>query len=187
MGEDDAVEKSEAVPEGIGLEIIGFPYDTRFLDDLHRLARGKRVVFRHNCDDGALVDAYRRAMCVVLPSVYHTMYGEETRVPELLGQTLLEGMACGAPVICTDVASMPEIVEHGVSGFIVAPNDPAALGEKIRWLAGHPAEAAEMGRAGHRRMLEKFTWPQVVKRCLSIYGVLPHSDPMRSSAAPLPN
>ncbi len=106
----------------------------------------------------------------MLPSVYRTIYGEETRVPELLGQTLLEGMACGRPAICTRVASMPEIVEDGVSGFIVPPNDPAALADRIGWLRDHPAEAAAMGTAARRRVLEKFTWADVVRRCLRVYA-----------------
>lgn len=158
-----------ALPDDLNLEIIGQAGDARFLADLQKLAEGKNVRLRHDCDDAALVEAYRRAMCVVLPSVYRTMYGDETRVPELLGQTLLEGMACGAPVICTNVAGMPEIVENGVNGLVVPPNNPAALGQAIRWLADHPADAAEMGRGGRGRVLEKFTWPQVVARCLSIY------------------
>jgi len=52
-------------------------------------------------------------------SSYKTADGLVTRVPELLGQTLLEGMACATCAICTDVASMPEVVEDGVSGFVV--------------------------------------------------------------------
>ena len=80
-----------ALPENLSLEIIGQAADPRFLADLHKLAVGRNVRFRHDCDDDALVEAYRRAMCVVLPSVYRTMYGDETKVPELLGQTLLEG------------------------------------------------------------------------------------------------
>jgi len=107
---------------------------------------------------------------VVLPSVYRTTYGDESKVPELLGQTLLEGMACGRPVICTRVASMPEIVEDGVCGFIVPPNDPVAIAERMRWLREHPTEAVAMGAAGRQRVLEKFTWPQVVRRCLEIYA-----------------
>jgi glycosyltransferase involved in cell wall biosynthesis len=159
----------EALPDGVGLEIMGLPYDQRFLDDLRRLAAGKRVTFRHGCGDDDLVAAYRRALCIVLPSVHRNMYGEETRVPELLGQTLLEGMACGAPALCTDVASLPEIVEEGVSGFLVPPNDSSMLSLRIRWLAQHPVEAAAIGRAGRRRVLEHFTWPQVVTRCLHAY------------------
>jgi len=159
-----------AIAPEIELKIIGRVADEKFLADLHRLAAGKRVTFCHDCDDEELVDAYRVALCVVLPSVYRTIYGEETRVPELLGQTLLEGMACGAPVICTRVASMPEIVEDGVSGFIVPPNDPVALADRIKWLREHSAEAAAMGSAARQRVLEKFTWPAVVRRCLEIYG-----------------
>jgi glycosyltransferase involved in cell wall biosynthesis len=152
------------------LKIIGRVADERFLADLHRMAAGKRVTFRHDCDDAELIQAYRGAMCIVLPSVYRTIYGDETRVPELLGQTLLEGMACARPVICTRVASMPEIVEDGICGFIVPPNDPAALADRIGWLREHPAEAAAMGVAARQRVLDKFTWPQVVGRCLEIYA-----------------
>lgn len=160
---------SAVVPD-MPLELIGQAYDARFLEDLKVLSRGKRVLFRHDCDDAALVSAYRRASCVVLPSVYKTMYGDESNVPELLGQTLLEAMACGAPVICTDVASMPEIVEDGVTGFVIPPNNPIALGQKLRWLADHPDRARAMGQAARQRVLEKFTWPMVVERCLAIYA-----------------
>jgi glycosyltransferase involved in cell wall biosynthesis len=108
-------------------------------------------------------------MCIVLPSVYRTDEGHATLVPELLGQTLLEGMACGTPAICTDVASMPEVVEDGVTGFVVPPNDPARLGERLAWMREHPAVAAAMGAAGRRRVLERFTWSSVVDRCLDAY------------------
>jgi glycosyltransferase involved in cell wall biosynthesis len=159
-----------AAPPDLPLELVGRPYHAAYLDHLRCLADGKRVTFRHDCDDGELVRAYRRAMCVVLPSVYRDVYGAETRVPELLGQTLLEGMACGIPAICTNVASMPEVVEEGVTGFVVPPNDPAALRAKLRWLREHPRQARRMGEAGRRRVLEKFTWPAVVRRCLDLYG-----------------
>ncbi|MBC8030776.1 MAG: glycosyltransferase family 4 protein [Pyrinomonadaceae bacterium] len=152
------------------LELIGQAGDPKFLEDLKALAAGKRVTFRHDCNDAELVQAYRKALCVVLPSVYKTMYGAESRVPELLGQTLLEGMACGTPAICTDVASMPEVVEDGVTGFVVPPNDGAALDQKLRWLRDHPEEARTMGEAARRRVLENFTWPQVVRRCLEVYS-----------------
>jgi glycosyltransferase involved in cell wall biosynthesis len=158
-----------ALPEGCPLEIIGQPYDSRYLQHLRGLANGKQVIFRHDCDDDVLVQAYRRASCVVLPSVYRTIYGDETRVPELLGQTLLEGMACATPAICTDVASLPEVVEDGISGFLVPASDVTRLGDKIRWIIGHPTEARVMGDAARRCVLSKFTWPQVVERCLVIY------------------
>jgi glycosyltransferase involved in cell wall biosynthesis len=108
-------------------------------------------------------------MCFVLPSVYVDRYGGRSEVPELLGLVLVEAMACGAPAICTDVASMPEVVVDGVTGFIVPPNDPAALRERLLWIRDHPERAREMGQAGRRRVLEQFTWQSVVRRCLDAY------------------
>lgn len=159
----------EALPDGLRLEIVGAESDERYIKDLRKLGAGKSVVFRADCDDNALIQCYRRALCIVLPSVYRTMYGDESRVPELLGQTLLEGMACGASALCTAVASLPEVVEEGVTGFVVPPNDPAALNERLCWLRDHPERAIEMGTAGRHRVLERFTWPAVVRRCLAIY------------------
>jgi len=175
----------DAAPPDFPLEIVGRPHDDRFLQDIRRRAAGKAVVFRHECDDDDVVGAYQRALCIVLPSVYRTMYGATTKVPELLGQTLLEGMACGIPAICTDVASMPEVVEHGVTGFVVPPNDPVSLRAKLIWLSEHPGQAAAMGGAGRRRVLARFTWDRVVDRCLAIYR-LPRPSGLAAATEPAP-
>jgi alpha-maltose-1-phosphate synthase len=161
----------EALPPDMALTIVGPASDARYVADVTRLAAGKRVTFRHDADDAAVVEAYRRALCVVLPSVYRTRYGQETTVPELLGQTLLEAMACGAATVATNVASLPEVVDDGVTGFLVPPNAPAALGARLAWLRDHPDDARRMGEAGRRRVLERFTWDAVVRRCLAAYGV----------------
>jgi glycosyltransferase involved in cell wall biosynthesis len=164
-GVDDLI---RAMPVELPLTIVGRAYDARYLERLRGLAEGKRVTFRHDTDDDRLVRAYQRARCVVLPSVYRTDEGLQSKVPELLGQALLEGMACGCPAICTRVASMPEIVDDGVTGFVVPPNDPVALRERVVWLMQNPSEAERMGAAARRRVLERFTWPAVVDHCLAI-------------------
>jgi glycosyltransferase involved in cell wall biosynthesis len=160
----------KAMPADVELDVIGRVVEPMYLAYLRQLAVDKRVNFHHEYDDWELVEAYRRATCVVLPSVYRTIYGDETAVPELLGQTLLEGMACGIPAIATNVASLPEVVLHGETGFIVRPNDAEGLGNRIRWLLDHPREGDSMGAAGRRRVLEHFTWPAVVQRCLKAYN-----------------
>jgi glycosyltransferase involved in cell wall biosynthesis len=159
----------DAAPPDLPVALIGQPYDEVFFRDLQRLAVGKNVVFRGGVGDEELIAAYQQALCIVLPSVYRSMYGDQSKVPELLGQTLLEGMACGVPVICTAVASMPEVVQDGVTGFVVPPNDPAALRARLTWLAAHPDDAAQMGAAGRQRVLRRFTWEAVVERCVAIY------------------
>jgi len=161
----------EGLPEGMRAAVVGKPDDSAYLDHLRELARGKQVVFRHDVDDDALVDTYRRSLCVALPSVYTTIYEKTTSVPELLGQALLEGMACGLPVLATNVASLPEVVEDGVTGFLVPPNDPTALRHRLVQLRDEPHLARRMGEAARTRVLERFTWDRVVDRCLSIYGI----------------
>jgi glycosyltransferase involved in cell wall biosynthesis len=165
-GLDDLV----AAIEGETLRVVGMPYDARFFEDLKTLAAGKRVEFLHGLDDRQLVDAYRRASVLVLPSVYRTRYGDTSVVPELLGQTPLEAMACGTPAICTSVASLPEVVVDGVTGFLVPPNNPTSLGQRIRWLLDRPAEVQRMGEAGRRLVIEHFSWEAVARRCLDIYS-----------------
>jgi glycosyltransferase involved in cell wall biosynthesis len=160
----------EAAPPGMRVVIAGPAPDGKYLGDLRELAQGRQVEFVHGVGDDALVALYRRARVVVLPSVYRDRYGSETRVPELLGQTLLEGMASGAATICTDVASMPEIVVHGVTGLVVPPNDVGALRRALCELRDHPERATEMGRRGRERVLAEFTWPAVVDRCLQAYA-----------------
>jgi glycosyltransferase involved in cell wall biosynthesis len=171
------------LPKSLPLTVVGPLPDPATKDRLAGLSRGKTVTFLHGLDDGDLVREYRRAMCIVLPSVYRTDEGYETVVPELLGQTLLEGMACGAPAICTDVASMPEIVVNGVTGFVVPPNDPASLGDRLSWLRAHPAEAASMGVAARGRVLASFTWARTVDCCLEAYSAALSQGHARSRVA----
>jgi len=162
----------EALDAATPLTIVGRRWwrrHDRFQDLMRTLANGKRVAIHPDYTDEQVIAAYRRALCVVLPSVYVTVFGERYKVPELLGQTLLESMACGTPAICTDVGGMPEVVEDGVTGFVVPPNDPRALGERIRWLQTHADAAARMGAAGRQRVLERFTWDLVVDRCFEAY------------------
>jgi glycosyltransferase involved in cell wall biosynthesis len=158
-----------AVPDTIALDIVGPMNATGAVESFKTQSAGKAIAFHHDVADEALVEMYRSALCLVLPSVYRTSSGEYSKVPELLGQTLLEAMACGTPVICTRVASMPEIVEDGISGFIVEPGDQSALRARLEWLSAHPVDADAMGAAGRARVLAHFQWHDVVERCLDAY------------------
>jgi glycosyltransferase involved in cell wall biosynthesis len=160
----------DAVPPDLPLRIIGRAMDGEYLNTLRAHAAGKAVTFQHDTSDDQLVEEYRRALCVVLPSVYQAPDGRYTRVPELLGQTLLEGMACGRPVIGTDVASLPEVIVHNETGLVVPPNNPAALGAAIASLRDDRAAADALGAAGRRRVLDRFRWSLVVDRCLEAYA-----------------
>jgi len=159
----------EALDEQVELEIIGRVYDQDYYSFLRELAGQKKVKFLTEASDQNIIDAYRTAIATVLPSVYQDFRGTRHPLPELLGLVLLESMACGTPAICTDVGGMPEIIDDGVTGFVVPPNDPESLRNKIHWLLRHPSDTYEMGRRARETVLKNFTWTAVVHRCLNAY------------------
>jgi glycosyltransferase involved in cell wall biosynthesis/O-antigen/teichoic acid export membrane protein len=159
----------DAVDETIPLTIAGRPYDARHYELLKARAAGKDVTFVTDATDDDLLRLYQTCAVCVLPSVYHTVDGGYAPVPELLGFTLMEAMACATPVICTAVGSLPELVEDGVNGFVVPPNQPAALRRRIDELLADPRRAQGMGEQARQTIVKTFTWDSVVDRCLAAY------------------
>ncbi|MBN2586713.1 MAG: glycosyltransferase [Candidatus Fermentibacteraceae bacterium] len=85
---------------------------------------GLNVSILSDPDDRSLVELYRRASFLVLPS---------TRRSEAFGMVQTEAMACGVPVISTDLPTgVPWVNRHGVSGLVVPPGDPGALADAVR-------------------------------------------------------
>jgi glycosyltransferase involved in cell wall biosynthesis len=99
------------------------------------------------------------ADCVVLPSYY----------PEGTPRVLLEAAAMGRPVVTTDTPGCRGTVEHGATGFIVAPRDAASLADAMLGVAlAHPVRRAEMGLAGRSRMKVLYDEKIVVDAYLEI-------------------
>ena len=159
----------EAMDADQPLELIGKAYRSDYFQLLQSFSSGKQVRFTLDASDEYLIAAYQRSLVTVLPSVYEDIYNTRSEVPELLGLVLLESMACGTPVICTNVGSMPELVEDRVTGLIVPPNDPSALRQAIPFLRERPAIASEMGEHGRQRILHRFTWKHIAETCLAAY------------------
>ena len=94
------------------------------------------------------------------------------RVSELLGLAMLEAMASGTPVVCSRLGGLPEVVEHGITGFLVEPGNVTELRESVASLLQDPARARRMGRNARELVLERFTWQHCAERCLGAYGEL---------------
>ena len=90
-----------------------------------------------------------------------------TSVPRSEGTTTTaqESMAVGTPVIATDVGAVSEVVEHGVTGYVVAPLNPRAIAEATVRLLQDPALRERMGHAGRERAVERFS----VERCAQVH------------------
>ena len=161
----------DAIEGKLSLNVVGRVYHKAYFELLKAKSKDKDVRFHTTADDGDVVQKYRESLVTVLPSVYENCYGNRTVVPELLGLVALESMACGTPVIVTEVASLPEIVEDGVTGFLVPPNNPDAIREKIEFFHANPDVALEMGKRGREQVLKRFTWDAVATRCLEAYDL----------------
>ncbi|MBA3413749.1 MAG: glycosyltransferase [Chloroflexia bacterium] len=88
---------------------------------------------------------------------------------EPFGLTPLEAMACGRPVVGSDVGGISFTVADGETGMLVPPRDPAALADRLRRLLANPDLCARMGVAARSRVLETFTWPVVAARTAALY------------------
>ena len=89
--------------------------------------------------------------------------------PEPLGIVMLEAMACGKPVVATNQGGPLDVVQHGVTGLLVPPDDPAALAEAIATLLSSEDTRRAMGRAGAARVRALFTLDRHVAQLLDVY------------------
>jgi D-inositol-3-phosphate glycosyltransferase len=88
---------------------------------------------------------------------------------EPFGITPLEAMACARPVVGSAVGGVQYTVEHGRTGLLVPPKDPAALAAALAELRDDPARAEAMGVAGRKRACSAFTWEGVALRLASVF------------------
>jgi glycosyltransferase involved in cell wall biosynthesis len=139
---------------------------------LRRLAGQRRVEFLGAVPDADLPALHRGAQVVALPSVHVTCYGREVAVSELLGLSGIEAMASGTPVVASRLGGLPEVIEHGVTGFLVEPGNLSELRERLAQILGDRRLAERLGRSARERFLELFTWEACADRCLSAYSEL---------------
>jgi glycosyltransferase involved in cell wall biosynthesis len=152
----------DAAPADRTVHVIGPAADAAYLADLKRRAHGKRVEFHHGLSDADVVGFLQRAMALVHPTPVDE-HGD-AGAHELFGLALVEAMACGCPVIASNAASLPEIVQHGSNGFLVPPSDVGALGVSVGTLENLWIDLSPQAR---RAVETRFTWNLVAERCIS--------------------
>lgn len=103
-------------------------------------------------------DVMRGLNCFALPSL-----------AEGISNTILEAMSCALPVLVTRVGASAELVQHGVTGLVVAPGDVPALSQGLLDLASDPDAAARQGRAGRAAVERRFSLQAMVDAYEDVY------------------
>jgi starch synthase len=109
----------------------------------------------------AVIQLLTHALAFVCPSLYEPM-----------GIVNLEAMACGTAVVASHVGGIPEVVDNGVTGVLVPPDDPAALAGALNGLAHDAGRANAYGAAGRTRAVAEFSWPAIAAATADLYAEL---------------
>lgn len=91
---------------------------------------------------------------------------------EGLGLVLLESLACGVPVIASNVGGCPEIIKDNHNGILIAPKDIKNLSGAINFYKNNPDSRKEMGNNGQKSILEKYDIERLNNKLISIHRKL---------------
>jgi colanic acid/amylovoran biosynthesis glycosyltransferase len=137
-----------------------------------RLGLGRRITWRGALAHDQVVKAYRAADLFVLASRI-APDGDRDGLPNVL----LEAGALEQPVVASRTGAVPELIEDGVNGRLVPPDDPSALAVALAALIRNPAARLRFGRAGRSRVLHQFAMePGLDRLAARLRGVLERAD-----------
>ncbi len=140
------------------LVIVGREIDQAYAQSLRKLSGElgleENVVFKGHVETEELMELYRNCGVFVFPSLVETF-----------GNPLLEAMAVGAPIACSNEAAMPEVL--GDTGVTFDPRDQDDMAKKIERLLCDPKLSAELGEKASRRA-RTFLWSNTAKQTGSV-------------------
>jgi glycosyltransferase involved in cell wall biosynthesis len=140
---------------------VGSEYQQYLETLVSRLKLTDKVHFLGHVPHKELPDWYKSSRVVVNPSL-----------SESFGISIVEGMACGIPVVGTKVGGMLETILDGQTGLLVEPERPDLLANAVVTLLSDRETASRMGAMGRARAVEHFSWRARADRLLSAYRMV---------------
>jgi glycosyltransferase involved in cell wall biosynthesis len=146
------------------LRLTGYVGDKDYFKEIQNMHAAKRLAGRleftgslNRADTAKLMFG---SAIFVLPSLH-----------EALGLSLEEAMFRGCACVGTTVGGIPELIEHGRTGLLVPPDNPAALADALRELIAQPALRRQLAERGRASIIEKgMTRQQMIRRHVELYG-----------------
>jgi glycosyltransferase involved in cell wall biosynthesis len=150
---------SREFPDYTLLMIGKGPQKDDCLELIEDLGLKEKVILMDFVDNRSLPEIYRQSSLFVLPSL-------EEGVP----RTILEAMACGVPVACSELPQLVKIVSE--CGLLFPPKDPEALAAALSTLVSDPEMAQACGRSGREKAVSMYSWSDTVSRTIDLYASL---------------
>jgi glycosyltransferase involved in cell wall biosynthesis len=116
-------------------------------------------------EEAKIVQLYRAVDLFVAPS-------RQENLPNMI----LEAMACATPCAAFAVGGLPDLIRHGVDGYLAAPGDTADLGRGIAWMLEDPGRHAAMSAGVREKVMTEFALERVSARYLQLYRELLAAD-----------
>lgn len=123
------------------------------------LTKPQNVFCINSLNPSEVPDFIRSSDVVIIPSLN-----------EGLPNIAKEALACGRPVLGTNVGGIPEVVDNGKTGLIIPPNDPESLAAGIKWFYDNRDQINIMGNNGRNQMIQLFSWEQYKINALAFFG-----------------
>lgn len=143
------------------LQILGDgPNKIEYMELARTLGIQENVEFLGKMPNHLLPHYYHSFLVSVFPSVMDS---------ESFGVVAVESMACGCPAVTSDADGFTEVVENGVTGFIVPKHNVEQLAVAVQKFIDNPELRNQMGKAGRERVLKLYNWNDNVETMISIY------------------
>lgn len=151
----------------VRLKIVGSgPLESKLKDLIHELDLEDEVEIVKNVSDEELLMIYNSADLFVLPSIVDSQGNTEG-----LGVVLLEAMACGLPVIGSDVGGIPDIVKDGENGLLVIEKDVVGLSKAILELFEDKKLKTKLASEGCKYVRNNFSWNLIAENYIKYYSI----------------
>jgi glycosyltransferase involved in cell wall biosynthesis len=148
------------------LKIVGYgPLESELKEVIYELNLGDEVEIVKNVSDEELLMIYNSSDLFVLPSIVDSQGNTEG-----LGVVLLEAMACGLPVVGSNVGGIPEIINDMKSGLLVQEKDILGLSKSIFLIINDKELREKLAYSSLKIVENKFNWKYVSKRYVNVYN-----------------